>query len=334
MGGVARGLRKGLVGLGFWLTVGIVGSSSAFASDVVHVRFSWKLKGEYAPLFVAQDQGYYTQSGLDVSLGEGAGAQGALGALLQGQEDVVVMPGIYALLAISRGMPIKLIAVYQPKAPITYISYPAKPVLVPKDLEGMRIATSVGDTPTEFLEVLCKLNKIDCGTIKRIQVNSQARTAQFQAKDVDVLGVYSNNDLPMIEKSLGKNFVQMDVTKYGLIVPGLAFVTSDRAIATKSDVLRRFLAATAKGFAYTAHDPAAAAKDLMSKWSAAPSDDVVIKQIQITNQATVIRPGYPLGWIDESNLKQALSILQQAGEITDAKPLDAYYTNALLSGTK
>ena len=44
------------------------------------VRFTWKLKGEYAPLFVALDKGYYKAEGLDVDLAEGIGAQTVLKA--------------------------------------------------------------------------------------------------------------------------------------------------------------------------------------------------------------------------------------------------------------
>ena len=40
----------------------------AQAAEKVTVRFTWKLKGEYAPLFVALDKGYYTSEGLDVDL--------------------------------------------------------------------------------------------------------------------------------------------------------------------------------------------------------------------------------------------------------------------------
>src|SRR5581483_4228793 len=62
--------------------------ASARADDQVNVRFSWKLKGEYGPCFMAQEKGFFSKSKLSVRLGEGAGAPAALGALLQGQEDV------------------------------------------------------------------------------------------------------------------------------------------------------------------------------------------------------------------------------------------------------
>jgi ABC-type nitrate/sulfonate/bicarbonate transport system substrate-binding protein len=69
-------------------------STTAQAMDDVNVRFSWKFKGEYAHMYLAQDKGYYKERKLNVRMGEGAPA--ALGALLQGQEDVVVDLAIFA----------------------------------------------------------------------------------------------------------------------------------------------------------------------------------------------------------------------------------------------
>jgi NitT/TauT family transport system substrate-binding protein len=106
-------------------------SVTAFAQDAVNVRFSWKMKGEYGPLYMAQEQGYYAKEKLAVRMGEGAGAQAALGALLQGQEDVVILPAIFALTAIQKGMPVKIVALYHPKTPLGIISFPDKPVKTP-----------------------------------------------------------------------------------------------------------------------------------------------------------------------------------------------------------
>src|SRR5207245_7868901 len=50
------------------------------------VRFTWKLKGEYAPLYVALQKGYYNAEGFDVQLSEGNGAQNVLKALASGNE--------------------------------------------------------------------------------------------------------------------------------------------------------------------------------------------------------------------------------------------------------
>jgi ABC-type nitrate/sulfonate/bicarbonate transport system substrate-binding protein len=39
-------------------TASIALPQTAIAAEKVTVRFTWKLKGEYAPLFVALDKGY------------------------------------------------------------------------------------------------------------------------------------------------------------------------------------------------------------------------------------------------------------------------------------
>jgi ABC-type nitrate/sulfonate/bicarbonate transport system substrate-binding protein len=45
------------------------------ALEKLTVRFTWKLKGEYAPLYVALEKGYYKAEGLEVQLSEGNGGR-------------------------------------------------------------------------------------------------------------------------------------------------------------------------------------------------------------------------------------------------------------------
>ena len=58
-------------------------ASALAAEEPLKVRFTWKIKGEYAPLYVAQDKGLFTKYGLAVTMAEGAGGQAAMGALVQ-----------------------------------------------------------------------------------------------------------------------------------------------------------------------------------------------------------------------------------------------------------
>lgn len=69
----------------------LVASQGAMAEEV-KVRFSWKLKGEYGFFYLGEQKGIYKDAGVTLKLGEGAGSQAALGSLIQGQEDVVILP--------------------------------------------------------------------------------------------------------------------------------------------------------------------------------------------------------------------------------------------------
>ena len=112
-----RSLLAVIAGLLVFLAAGL---QQAFAQtpEKVTVRFTWKFKGEYAPLFLALDKGYYKAEGLDVDLGEGSGAQTVLKLLASGNEKFGYGPAVAAATAISQGLPVKVVALYQTGAPM------------------------------------------------------------------------------------------------------------------------------------------------------------------------------------------------------------------------
>jgi len=316
------------------LCAGVLGavSGAAIAQEQVNVRFSWKLKGEYAAMYVAQEKGYYTREGLSVRLGEGAGAPAALGALLQGQEDAVLLPGVFALTAISKGMPIKLIALYHPKTPVALLSWPDNPVRVPKDLEGKSIVTAIGETGTSYLDSFCKTNGVDCSKVKKIQVNAQSRVPQFIQRQVDVVSVYQTNDLPIMQETQTTKFVVLEMDKYGLVVPGMALVSSDALIAKKPDALRKLLKAVGDGVTEMKKDSSEAANMMMKNWSGHPSAAAVTAQVKATADAIPAAPGRAVGWVEEKVIADTLVMLKATGEIETPKAATAYFTNDLLGG--
>lgn len=327
-------MRKTLLAMVIAALGAAVLATSAMAEDNVNVRFSWKLKGEYGPLYMADQEGFFTKHNLKVRLGEGAGAPAALGALLQGQEDVVILPGIFAISAIQKGMPIKLIAIWHPRTPVTIISHPDKPVLKPKDMEGKSIAVSVGETGTSYLDTFCSINHVDCSKIKRVQVDAASRVNYFLQNQVDMVSVYQTNDLPALEEKVGHSFPKMDMAAYGLAVPGLAAVSSDALIKKAPDVLKRFLAAVDQGIVATKKNPKAAAQAMLKNWPAGPSLNVVEKQVEATVEAIKSQNGHPMGWTDPKLITSSLNLLKTESDIGKPKAVDVFYTNALLPASQ
>ncbi|MBT9385231.1 ABC transporter substrate-binding protein [Pseudooceanicola sp. CBS1P-1] len=305
-------------------------TTAAQAADAVNVRFSWKLKGEYAGFYVAKEQGLFADQGLDVHLGEGAGSSAALSGLVQGEEDLVVMPGVFALSAISQGMPVKIVALYHPAAPLGILSFPDNPVRTPADLEGKSLPTSPGDTVTSYLPVFCKINQIDCGKIKLVSLNTDARTSMFMTKRIDAIGSYLNVDAPILDSMVKTPFVRLDLAKYGLVLPGLAVVASDKVIADKPGMVTRFLSALNQGTEVAIRDPQEAAKDISKDWAAPPKPAILVAQIKATTAAIPVTEGKPMGYVQEAALTQALTLLSGADSDMKVLPVADYYTNALL----
>jgi len=305
--------------------------SQSASAETVNLRFSWKLKGEYAFFYLGQDKGFYQDAGIDLHLGEGAGAQAALSAVVQGQEDLAVVPGIFALTAIQKGMPVKIVALYQPAAPVVLLSHRGNPVNRPADLEGKSIASSVGETSTAYLDVFCSRNKIDCSKISQIHMDSQIRISQFVQGKVDVVGVYRTSDLPLLKEKTGSDLAVLDLPEFGLSVPGLAVVARADTVEKNAVVLRRFFSATARAIELTRSDPDAATAALKAVWLTGPSASVVREQVEATSQSIPDPAGKPLGWIDEATISDAVRLIGAVQEIGAPKPPASFYTNELLT---
>ena len=324
---LCRSLKSALLAA---FAVTALAAGAALAQDQVNVRFSWKMKGEYAPMYYALEKGFYKRENLNVRMGEGAGAQAALGALLQGQEDIVILPGVFVLSAIQKGMPVKMVALYHPVTPVVLISFPDKPVRTPKDMEGKTLAHSIGETGTSYLDVFCKLNGVDCAKVKKITVNAQSRVPQFIQRQFDVVSVYKTNDLPILDKTHKTPFVVLDMASFGMSIPGMAAVTSDAHIAKKPDVIKRYLRATGAGAKDIKTDLEGATRAIIKNWPGSPETGIVYAQIRATAEAIPNFFTKPVGWIDEKLIADTLEMMKSVGEIDAPKPVSTYVTNILL----
>ncbi len=300
-------------------------------AEKLTVRFTWKLKGEYAPLFVALDRGHYKAEGLDVDLAEGSGAQTVLKLLAGGTEKIGYGPAVAAAQAVSQGLPVKVTAVYQTKAPMGVISFPEVPLKTPKDLEGKRLAVSVGETFGDMLVPFTKMNNIDITKIQQIQMDNSARTTQFLTRKIDVMSVYLSNELPQIEKRTGVTFNVLKVSDYGLNLLGASFYVANAFAEQNPETLRKLLRATGKGYADAMANPKEAAK-IMAKYMKVPEQpDVLEKQVEATVVSTNAPQGKPIGWQESADWQANLTLLKDTGAITEVKPMSAYYTNAYLN---
>jgi NitT/TauT family transport system substrate-binding protein len=306
------------------------GIARAQTPEKVTVRFTWKLKGEYAPLFVALEKGYYSAEGLDVQLSEGNGAQNVLKALAAGNEKFGYGPAVAAARATSQGLPIKVVALYQTSAPMAVIAFPDTPLQGPKDLEGKRLAISVGETFGDMIHPFTRINNVDLGKIQLIQMDASARTTQFLTRKVDVMSVYLSNELPQIEKRAGVKFNVVKVTDFGLNVLGSSMYVSNAFAEQKPDTVKKLLLATAKGYRDAMANPRDAAK-IMARHMAVPEQpDVLERQVEATVVTTNAPAGQPIGWQAEADWRANLELLKETGDIVEVKPLNSYFSNAYL----
>jgi len=275
------------------------------------------------------DEAHFHGAASRIAIGPAAGIVRAT----SGQATISRPPGAaaspVAVLA-GQGLPVKVIALYQTSAPMAVIAFPDTPLKRPKDLEGKRLAISVGETFGDMIRLFARINNVDLAKIQLIQMDASARTTQFLTRKVDVMSVYLSNELPQIEKRAGVKFNVIKVTDFGLNVLGSSMYVSNAFAEQKPDTVKKLLLATAKGYRDAMADPKEAAK-IMARHMAVPEQpDVLERQVEATVVTTNAPAGKPIGWQAEADWRATLDLLKETGGIIDVKALNSYFTNEYL----
>src|SRR6185437_2594451 len=112
---------------------------------------------------------------------------------------------------------------------------------------------------------------------------------------------------------------------------GLTILTQDATIASKPDLVRRFIAATQKSWQAAKDDPDAAINALLK---AKPTLDFQSQKNQlVTDLPNLWSPatqGKPIGWGAQSDWEATEQLLKQYGNLETGKPASAFFTNDYL----
>jgi NitT/TauT family transport system substrate-binding protein len=156
----------------------------------------------YLPLYVAIDEGFFTQQGVDLTK-ETAGAPSvALSAVISGSAQFSIHGPEWTAIAASKGAPVDIIANVVNGAAVWIATTPDFKFTGVKDLKGQKIVTGLMPTTSTSLFIkLLKENGMDAKTdVDMIQVAIGSEPGPFIAKQADVAVMYE----PGLDQAVAK----------------------------------------------------------------------------------------------------------------------------------
>src|SRR3979411_2268018 len=142
----------------------------------------------YLPLYVAIDEGFFTQQGLDLTK-ETAGAPSvALSAVISGSAQFSIHGPEWTAIAASKGAPVDIIANVVNGAAVWIATTPDFKFTSIKDIKGQKVVTGLMPTTRTSLFIkLLKENGMDAKTdVEMIQVAMGSEPGPFVAKQADM----------------------------------------------------------------------------------------------------------------------------------------------------
>ncbi len=274
----------------------------------------------YAPQYVAYENGYFKEEGLDVKIVTGFGADKTMTALISGDADIGFMGSEASIYQYNEGNEDYAINFAQltQRAGNFLVGRQAEPDFQWSNLQGKElIGGRKGGMPQMILEYVLKKNGLDPEKdVTLIQNVDFANTAgAFAGGSGDYTVEFEPNATSLEQQGTG--FVVASLGVDSGYVPYTAYCAKKSYIEKNSDVIQKFTNAIYKGQQYVAtHSAEEIAKVIKPQFPETDLDTLISIVERYAKQDTFKEN--PLFEADSFELLQ--EILNEAGELT--KPVD------------
>lgn len=274
----------------------------------------------YAPLYVALNQGFFQEEGLEIELTNGAGADKVMTALLSGQAEIGFMGPEASIYVYNEGKENYVINFCQltQRDGSFLVGRQPDPEFNWEKLRGKTvIGGRKGGVPEMTLEYVLKEKGLVPG--KDVEVLTNIQFALMAGAFTGGTGDYVTLFEPVaasLEKE-GKGFVVASIGKEGGEIPYTAFSATKSYLEKNPEIIQKFTNAIYKGQLWVeTHTPAEIAKAIKPSF---PDDDqAVLSKVaeRYRNQDTWAKTPH----MSETAFNRLQDIIAEAGELSKRAP--------------
>jgi NitT/TauT family transport system substrate-binding protein len=278
---------------------------------------------QFAPFYVAQTKGYFTQEGLDVTL-EYGNETDFIKLVAQGERDFAIGSGDQEILGRAQGLPVKYVMNWYRSFPVGIMALKDKGIDSPAKLEGKIVGTPVL-FGASFIgwKALVYAAGLDEKKIS-LQVVGFNQAEAVQSGTVDAAVVYITNEPLRLEQ----NGYPVDVLKVSdyinLVSNGL--IVNDNLIKSNPELIRRVVRALVKGVTYSAAHPDEAFDICRSKVKEISDADAPTQKKVLLTSIDLWETEKP-GVSDPKSWQTSVEFMQKTGLIKEQLDPQQLYTN-------
>jgi NitT/TauT family transport system substrate-binding protein len=294
--------------------------------DEVTVQLAWVHRALFAGFYAADQQGYYAEEGLEVSLvPRPAPDADVVASVIDGTADFGVDYGAGLITARSQGLPVTAIATLYRRHPLVFITLADSGITRPQDFPGHTVRTlTPGSSEVAFRAMMTRLG-LDPDSVQEVDVGFDQ--SPFLAGDLDIWPGFMNSEvLTFREQGYELNLILPE--DYGVHLYGYTLFTTDRLIEENHDLVLRFLRATLRGWQWAIENPAEAGP-LALKYD--PTLDAADQTIIMEASVPLIHTGQDhIGWMRAEIWQGMYEMLLEQGLLAGPVDMDKVYTMEFL----
>lgn len=256
-------------------SVGAVGTTSGSAQKV-SVMLDWVPNTNHTGLYVAQARGYFTQQGLNVEilpLAEGGSVEEIVG---NGKVQFGISSSEPLAKARSEGIPIVSIAPIIQHNTSGFASLKKANIARPKDFEGKKYGSFGSPTEKALIGKLMQSDGGDINKVEFVEIGDSDFLTLAAKGQVDFAWVFEGWEV-IDGKLRGLDLNYLPLTAYTQVIPDYytpIFITNEEMTQKNGAVVKKFLAATSKGYTDAIADPKGTG-DILAKATPETNKDLI-----------------------------------------------------------
>lgn len=309
---------------------GMLSVRTAAGATELNLQLGWLIGGNQIGEVCAKQLGYYAAEGIELAIQPGGPSIDGVAMVASGRFEVGQLSSSPSLmLAVSQDIPVRCFAVGAQQHPYTFFSLKKNPVHEPKDLIGKKVG--IQKTGIILLRALLAKNGIAEDKVEIIP--SGGDMSPLMTGQVDVFTGWQTNTTAL--KVLGDQRVDMKLWDTGVRLYGLPYYATVDTLTRHADTLKKYIAATARGWQYTYENPDKAVDLLVKEYPNLKRDDERLAvDVMLTFAFTANTQANGWGAMDPAVWQEQIDQYASLGQFSKRVPsLDEVMTLDLLTAT-
>ena len=204
------------------LLIALATPYAALAQDRLTVLLDWFVNPDHAPLFIAQEAGYFKDAGLEVELIAPADPNDPPKLVAAGKADVAISYQPQLHIQVDQGLPIRRIGTLVSTPLNSLVVLADGPIKSIVDLKGRKIGFSVGGFEDVLLKAMLERHGLGLKDVELINVNFSLSPSIISGQVDAVIGAFRNFELN-----------QMDIVNR----PGRAFYIEEEGVPSYDELI-------------------------------------------------------------------------------------------------
>ena len=301
----------------------------AQATEVSFI-LNWVAGGDHAPVYWAEQQGWYKDKGIELTIEQGKGSTLSSQRVGIGKNQLGIADLGTAL--VNKGKGADLVAVFNIYANSPYGFYWTKSSGISgvKDFSGKKIGNPPWDAARQMWPALAKAVGMETDSVTWVNVQPNAKIAALKSGSIDVTTSFYNIHF-IFERVFGDDMGFVAGKDIGVNPYGNSVVANGKFLAENPDVVKAFVQVTQKAYAACVKDPDPCIDALVAANSGLKREDSMEnwKLVVELMDAESSRTG-ALGYFDPARMQGDYDLIEAYFQLEKPFDIKGAYNNDFL----